>query len=95
MNVNNKNTLEYKTGVDFKVLNNLSTLMREAKELQSNDLEVSMLEHFLNGFYEYMCYRRKEERAEGKEIYFEKIEKSLAVLKAYLIFASEGKVSIF
>ena len=54
-----------------------------------------MLEHFLNVFDEYMDYRRKEELAEGKEMNFEKIDKSLDVLKAYLIFASEGKTSVF
>ena len=69
--------------------------MRGAKELQLNDLEESMLEHFLNSFDEYMDYRRNEERAEGKEIYFEKIEKTFDVLKAYFIFASEGKASVF
>jgi len=31
MNVKNKNSLEYKTGVDFKILNKLNTLMYEAK----------------------------------------------------------------
>lgn len=95
MNENEKNTLEYKMGVDFKVLNSLGTLMREAKELQSNDLEASMLEHFLNHFYVYMNYRRKEEHTKGKEMYFKKVEKSLDVLQAYLAFALEGKTSIF
>ena len=95
MNIKNKNTLEYRIGIDFKVLHNLSTLMKEAREIQLNNLEASMLEHFLNGFYEYMEERRNEERAEGKEIYFDKIEKSLDVLKAYFMFASEGKASVF
>ncbi len=95
MNIKNKNTLEYKTGVDFKILTNLNMLLREAKELQLNELETSMLEHFLNGFDEYMDYYIKERRDEGKEIYFEKIEKSLNVLKAYLAFSSDGKISVF
>lgn len=95
MHIKNNHTLEYRTGINFKVLHTLSTLMKEAEELQSNDLEVSMLEHFLNSFNEYMDYYRKERRAEGKEIFFEKVEKSLDVLRAYLTFALEGKISVF
>ncbi|RLA66643.1 MAG: hypothetical protein DRQ78_03930 [Epsilonproteobacteria bacterium] len=88
MNIKNKNTLEYRTGIDFKVLHNLSTLIREAKELKSTDLEVSMLEYFLNGFDEYMDYRRIEERAGGKEIYFEKVN-TLAKIKISIFLKSQ------
>ena len=89
------NTLAYRMGMDFKILNKLNTLMMEAKELQVNDLEVSMLEHFLHHFHEYLDYCIVEAHAEGKNIFFDEVVKSLKVLKAYLSFALEGNISLF
>jgi len=88
-------TLEQRTGVDFKVLHNLSTLMREAKKLHLNGLEVSMLKHDLTGFDEYIDYCKEKEHVAGKKTYFENIEKSLNILRAYFTFALEDKISVF
>jgi len=54
-----------------------------------------MLEHFLHHFHEYLDYRIEKARAEGKNIFFDEVVKSLKVLKAYLSFSLEGNISLF
>lgn len=95
MNFKKRNTLEYRTGVDFKLLNKLTILIKEAKELQLNDLEVSMLKHFLKSFAEYIDYYQQEFNSKGLTVSLNKIKRSLGVLKSYLYFRQENNIFTF
>lgn len=92
--VENKNTIEYRMGVDFKLINQWNQVKKEAKELLSNNLEIQMLQEFVFQYKKMIVDLEKRANSEGKE-YRNEDKKKLEMLQLYIDFEAENNLAVF
>jgi len=83
-----KNSLEYRTGIDFSLVSKYQESKNKARLFLEKNSKIELLEQFLNYYTELINDREKEASYAGKE-YINKDKKDLAFLQSYVDFENK------